>query len=167
MASGAHDGQAWAREGATPDPASGASGPLGPREHALYAPKDGRMGKQPGSERPPPGRPKRDRKAPFKFSPDTQTGTARDQETGENQYPGWRSKSRAPDNGGAPGSPPQRPMQDQSNAGEANPHSGTSGPSATLLLLHLCGRNVLDEVGPGDAGDYVLDTQAERPDGGI
>ena len=149
-----------------PHPAS-ASGPSGRREHALRAPKHGRMGKRPASERPPQERPQRDRKAPMKFSPDTQFGTAHDFEAGENAPPKWQTKHKGPDHGGAPASPPQRPMQDQSNAGESNLHSGTSGLLALQLLLHLCGRNVLDEAGPGDAGGYVLDTQAERPDGGI
>ena len=124
------------------------------------------MGKRSASERPPHERPQRDKKVPLRFSPDTQTGTARVHEVGENQYPRWQTEARGADYGGAPGLPTQRPMQDQSNAGEPNLHSGTSGPLATLLLLHLCGRNVFDEAGPGDADRYVLDTQASQPDGG-
>ena len=144
-----------------PHPA-GASGLLARPVYAYCGPKHGRMGTRPASERPPHERPQRDRKAPLKFSPDTQTGT----EAGENAYLGWRNKFKGPDYGGTPASPPQRPMQDQSNAGDSNSHSGTFGALATVLLLHLCGKNVPDEAGPGDAGGYVLDTQASQPDGG-
>ena len=113
--------------------------------------------------------PRRDRKLTQYFSTAAHSGTTRDDEAGENAYPKWQTQRKGPDRGGPQGSPTKRPMQDQGNAGEPNPHWGTSGPLATplLLQLHLCGRNVLDEAGPGDAGCYVLDAQASQPDGGI
>ena len=94
--------------------------------------------------------PRRERKLTHYFGPAAQSGTARDDEAGENAYPRCQTKRKGPDHGGSRGSPTKRPMQDQGNAGEPNSHWGTSGPLATLLLLqlHPCGKNVLDGAGP-------------------
>ena len=106
------------------------------------------------------GRPKRATKINEKFSPTL--GTAQSLDTGENDEPAWRTKKSRPTIPETSGSPTQQPRQDHGHAGEIKQHSGASGPLATLLLLHLCHIFGTDDMEPGDAGPFLLSTQASQ-----